>query len=411
MAFVSSREEAEPAESAESAHRVRPTDLHAATRYAQLLGSAIIGVAMGRDTTVIEANDTFLTMIDRRRDELERGEIDWVAITPDRYHVLEEEGREILRSGEPFPFLDKVYERPDGTEVPVRVGATMIRSNPFEWLAIVIERPDPPETEQILASHLHDANLEIGELARKNAHAREVVTHTRRAADALVHAVLPAALPDSDDWLFACAYHPAATGREIGGDWYDVMALDDGRFLAVVGDAAGKGPRASTLMGRLSNAARTRALLDPDPCLILDSMAHMLVAHDPTELATALVAILEPDGTLRWASAGHPPPLIRHHDGRVETERAATRPPLPWNPDGSTVTHTERLARGDLCVMVSDGILERRGESIDIGVDRVRTVLEADPGHDPTALCDRIAEECPDDPSWDDLTIMVLART
>ena len=115
--------------------------------------------------------------------------------------------------------------------------------------------------------------------------------------------------------------------REVGGDWYDAFALPGGRLGVVIGDVAGRGVPAASSMGQLRSVTRAFALADDGSCTpgeMLTRLNRHQLALGQTELFTVVYAIIDPaEGTISWASAGHPPPLVRSAEGWTTTSRAA----------------------------------------------------------------------------------------
>ncbi|WP_205695767.1 PP2C family protein-serine/threonine phosphatase [Conexibacter sp. SYSU D00693] len=204
----------------------------------------------------------------------------------------------------------------------------------------------------------------------------------RRIAGELQRTLLPIALPEVPGAALAARYLPAAGDEaDVGGDVYDAFELPDGRLCLAVADVAGKGLRAAQAVGGLRSALRAYALEDADPSLVLRRM-DALVQHGgvSTEMATLLVVVVDAQRrTIDWASAGHPPPL------RLSTAGPVFLPGAPGAPLGCedvhpAPRHTEALADGDALLLFSDGLVERRGETLDAGFLRLATAA-ARAGH------------------------------
>ena len=149
----------------------------------------------------------------------------------------------------------------------------------------------------------------------------------RETALALQNAILgPAQLPSG----FAVRYQPATRPLQVGGDWYDVVDLDDGRIALIVGDCVGHGLAAATVMGQLRSACRALLLERPNPSAALTALDHFAARLPGARCTTAFCAVLSPDtGELVYSSAGHPPPIMvhggRHHAPARRRPRHATR--------------------------------------------------------------------------------------
>ena len=141
----------------------------------------------------------------------------------------------------------------------------------------------------------------------------------RRIAVELQNASLPAALPRLEQLELDADYRPGSDEATIGGDWYDAFVLADGRVAISVGDVLGHGLRAAVTMTKLRQAMQSAAMVSPDPHVMLDVADKTLRLIDPDGYATAIAAIYDPAAqTLAFASAGHPGPVMRTPDGRVE---------------------------------------------------------------------------------------------
>ncbi|MGK5553109.1 PP2C family protein-serine/threonine phosphatase [Actinomadura kijaniata] len=187
-------------------------------------------------------------------------------------------------------------------------------------------------------------------------------------------------LPAAGRLRFAARYLPAEAGLNVGGDWYDAFDRPDGHAVAAIGDVTGHGLRAATLMGQLRTALRAHALEAAAPDEVLTRMHRMLVQFQPDELASALLLQVAPGGRLRWANAGHPPPLLRGPDGRVRALRGSE--PLlgaPVDPFAYR-TRTAELAPGSTVLLYTDGLIERRERTLEVGLRRLSRVFAAATG-------------------------------
>ena len=209
------------------------------------------------------------------------------------------------------------------------------------------------------------------------------------AAVALARSLLPAKLPDVPGTGLAARY-VTGTGN-VGGDWYDVFALPDGRLGMVVGDVAGSGLAAAVIMGRIRSALRAYVLETADPGAVLHMLDRNIGYFDPGAMATVLYGLYTPHtGEFTFSSAGHLPPVLAAPDGRP----AGMLPLQPDPPIGTADVADDRERRpatavippGALVCCFTDGLVERRGETIDVGIGRVAATLDeliaASPGND-----------------------------
>jgi ketosteroid isomerase-like protein len=204
----------------------------------------------------------------------------------------------------------------------------------------------------------------------------------------------------------AVRYTPASPRAGVGGDWYDAIALPGGAVLLVIGDVCGRGVDAATAMAQLRSAVRAYALDGHGPSGILDRLATFSAQLRLTELATVGIARIDPSsGELRYASAGHPPPIAVLPDGSAELLWEATGPPI-----GAAGEHPERQAElepGSMLVMFTDGLFEERRRSLDVTLEELRQAVAGAPPS-AAALRDRLAERpIADQPSGDDVALIV----
>jgi GAF domain-containing protein len=229
-------------------------------------------------------------------------------------------------------------------------------------------------------------------------------------AETLQRSLLPDQLPTVAGWSMCADYTPSA-GGDVGGDWYDVVTLRSGHVAYVLGDVAGHGIAAAGTMSQLRNGLRAYLVEADSPSEVLVRLSRLAEQLLPLALATATVVVLDTrTGLARVASAGHPPVCLVPADGP-----AAIADVTPWPPLGAVarlpappVETSLQLDPGDALVLYSDGLVERRTESIDLGLDRLVRVAAA--GDDAAALCGRLMSECRDPSSSDDATILVVSR-
>lgn len=233
--------------------------------------------------------------------------------------------------------------------------------------------------------------------------------------DALQRAVLPDRLPDVPGWELAARYVPATSGLEVGGDWYDAFVLPDGRLGLAVGDASGHGLSAARLMSTLRNALRAYAVLGNGPGDVLARLGAMLEVLDPQAMATVVYLEMDTDtGEASWASAGHPPPLwCRGSEPELEADEDAD-PPLGCPATEAPRQHLVRLEPGDGVLLYTDGLVERRDESIDVGLARLVSAArrhQGRPGDASHALLDAVVGDVlGGHGSGDDMCAVILRR-
>jgi len=196
-----------------------------------------------------------------------------------------------------------------------------------------------------------------------------------RVAVTLQRALLPAALPTVEGLTFDAVYFPGATDAEIGGDWYDAIALLDGRVLVSIGDVTGRGLTAAVIMGRTRQALETLATYESDPVRLLDSADAVLRRAHPDAIVTALVGVIDPAiGTMTYATAGHPTPFVRATDGTIR--RLPGRGlPLGLREGHHQPATTIVLPPSSLAVFFTDGLTEATRD-IDEGERRLIAALD-----------------------------------
>lgn len=204
---------------------------------------------------------------------------------------------------------------------------------------------------------------------------REQFAREHAIAATLQQALLPARLPDIAGVVLSTAYRPAVTGLEIGGDWYDAFMLSDGRLAVTIGDVAGHGLAASIVMGKMRQSLRLAAAMVPHPAAMLAAADGALRVEHPDMMVTAFVGLLEPrTGVLHWASAGHPPAMIRRPDGRIE-ELGGQAPPLGIY-DVAAPCFATSLEPASFFVAYTDGLIEFAHDVLS-GLAKVRAAITA----------------------------------
>jgi serine phosphatase RsbU (regulator of sigma subunit) len=202
----------------------------------------------------------------------------------------------------------------------------------------------------------------------------ELHSETLQAAVRLQHAVLPEALPEVPRCDLAAFYSPS--GRtEVGGDFYDVIPLEDGRVVLFVGDVMGRGVAAAASMAQMRAAVRAYIALDPAPDVVLNRLDRMLEQYGADQLVTLiyLVVDLSRDEVL-VSDAGHPAPLVLRRDGRAERMPVESQPPLGVARTARRC-ETVSLHAGESMLVFTDGLVERRGEDLDRGGTRLLEAL------------------------------------
>jgi serine phosphatase RsbU (regulator of sigma subunit)/anti-sigma regulatory factor (Ser/Thr protein kinase) len=274
--------------------------------------------------------------------------------------------------------------------------------------AAVILRKSPGPIEEhernLVMSHAEQAASAF-ERARRYEREHEVAVRLQRG-------LLPERLPDVPGLDLAARYQAGTAALEIGGDWYDVVRRNDGIVHVIVGDVAGRGLGAAMVMGELRTAFRAYSFDYARPA---DVMRH-LSRHVPRdEMVTAICLAIDPyTGEVRYASAGHPPALLLEagDDPGVHRFAAATTPPLGFVDAGRIVDERRMLGLGTTAVLYTDGLVERRGQSIDEGIARVGAALTGGGWNSAGSLADALLHGAGgEDEARDDIALLVLRVT
>lgn len=230
-----------------------------------------------------------------------------------------------------------------------------------------------------------------------------------QVAEALQHSLLPERLPELPGVELAARYVPASADVRVGGDWYDVVHLPGGQLAMAIGDVAGHGVQAAATMGQIRMAVRAYALQDPAPVAVMSGV-HKLVSHLPiAEMVTVVYLLFDPASRqLRFANAGHPPVLVV--EGGVPTYlEDGVSPPLGATSGAHYGEVCLDLAPGAVLLLYTDGLVERRGESIQLGLDRLGREAAASSDRDLETLCDRLLTALADeDQVRDDIALVTL---
>ena len=212
--------------------------------------------------------------------------------------------------------------------------------------------------------------------------------------------------------VLGAVYQPAAEMMRVGGDWYLAAPLSEEHRLAVsVGDAVGHGLPAATVMSRLRSAAAAATLTEPAPGFVLDLLERYAATVPGAACTTVAYAVVDTEaGVLEYACAGHPYPLLVTESGDARYLKDGRRPPLTvGREDESRPPGREPLPPGSLLLLYTDGLIERPGESLDEGFDRLLTAA-APLSHQPVeAVCARLLEAMvPPGGYRDDVALLAL---
>ena len=219
---------------------------------------------------------------------------------------------------------------------------------------------------------------ELGRRAGLAVHNAREFERQHRVAESFQEASLPASLPVIEGITFDAVYVPGSSEAQVGGDWYDAVRLFDGRVVVSIGDVAGNGLNAAVTMGNMRQIIRGIAQVHADPSLMLDAADRALRLEHPEQFVTAFVGVLDPIAkTFSYASAGHPPPMLRYADGSVEPLSDGGLPlGLRQGHEGAAGRIVD-VQPGATLVLYTDGLTEATRNAID-GERKLRALLGGD---------------------------------
>ncbi|MGY1723867.1 SpoIIE family protein phosphatase [Blastococcus sp. SYSU DS0533] len=261
-----------------------------------------------------------------------------------------------------------------------------------------------------------DTAVEIGRRAGLALHQARLYEQQRDLADALQRSMLTEP-PQPEHSEIVVRYVPAAEGAEIGGDWYDAFQQRGGTTVLAIGDVVGHDTRAAAAMGQVRGLLRGISYSSGgSPAEVLTELDRAVQGLALNTMATALVAQLEPEPDdeagrmrLRWANAGHPPPVLLASDGSVvllDGKQADLL--LGVAPETEREDHVAVLAPGSTVLLYTDGLVERRDRDIDAGTEELLEVLGECGGVPLDELCDRVLERMILPDAEDDVAVLAV---
>jgi serine phosphatase RsbU (regulator of sigma subunit) len=244
---------------------------------------------------------------------------------------------------------------------------------------------------------------ELDALAAEN---RARYIEQRDIARTLQEALLPSELPALPGLRVSAQYVPAHSGGNVGGDWYDIVSLGDGKALLVIGDVSGHGIDAATAMALVRHAALAYIAQDPRPGVVLGRLSEFVSGRRREYFATVLCALVDADAhSLTVASAGHLPPLLLDGNGGRFVS-VSTEPPIGFPHTSAFRESTVSVPPKATLVAFTDGLVERRGEVLDEGLERLREMASSEQRDD--GLLARLARELTSDDHRDDTALVSI---
>jgi serine phosphatase RsbU (regulator of sigma subunit) len=356
-------------------------------------------VVLDRDLRIVAVNDSYLAVTGRAREDLvgrlffdayptdpddpatngaatQRRSLE-AALASGEPSLLMLHRFAIPRPGEPGRFEPRWWNVVNQPVLGTRGQVELIihRIEDVTGFVDSVQRSEPVESP---AGDMPRADVfnQAQELQRANARLLESTAAFHDTALVLQQAML--ATPDlADHPEIAVRYRPAVQGMNACGDWYDVVDLPEGRLVLTVGDVVGHGVGAASVMGMLRSALNAAVRVADGPSGALEALGLYARAHDGALATTTFACQIFPASrVLTYSNAGHPPPVLMHADGSHEFLDLATDPPLGARPEHVPRPQaTLEFAHGDLLVLYTDGLVERRGEDIDEGIGRLTGLL------------------------------------
>ena len=252
---------------------------------------------------------------------------------------------------------------------------------------------------------------DVTEVRRLQGQLAATADRQRQALEDLQTSLLPTLAPVHGVDV-AARYLAAGEDVRVGGDWYDAVVAPDGRLVLSVGDAVGHGLPAVGFMARASAAVRAFVSEGHGPAAVLDRLNRLLLTPESEGLASAVVVALDTaTGAAEFACAGHPYAMVRA-PGRPVVQLVDAQGPLLGTRDGAYPTARTTLPPGGALLLYTDGLVERRAESLTDGLERLVRVLEAEPPADAAAtLVGAALAAClPDGVRDDDVCLLAAVR-
>jgi serine phosphatase RsbU (regulator of sigma subunit)/anti-sigma regulatory factor (Ser/Thr protein kinase)/transcriptional regulator with GAF, ATPase, and Fis domain len=268
------------------------------------------------------------------------------------------------------------------------------------WIDLAEERPFTLEDQTLLT-------MLAGRLGQGLQRVHQV-DQQRETALALQHAILGPAQPPGG---FAARYQAASRPLQVGGDWYDIVDLEDGRIALIVGDCVGHGLAAATVMGQVRSACRALLLDHPSPRAALAGLDRFAARLPGAQCTTAVCAVLNPDtGELVYSSAGHPPPILVEADGTTRTLDDGHTIPLGLRPNRPRPEARVTLPARATLLLYTDGLVERRGSALDQGIARAGALVQDGRASTLEDLADQIMSRLAPSGGYQDDVVLLLYR-
>jgi serine phosphatase RsbU (regulator of sigma subunit) len=307
-----------------------------------------------------------------------------------------------------IPFGDTVITLVATASAPL--GGTLGRQLPWVFLAagLVLTALAATWTSQLIRRR-EAAEQDAGTIQGLYARLDGLYAEQRGIAETLQRALLPRTGPPVPGLETAFRYVAGAQGVDVGGDWYSVARVDETQVAFVVGDVSGRGVSAAALMARLRFTMLAYLLEGHGPDAVLDMCARQIDLAEDGHFATVLIGVVDlPSGVVTVANAGHPPPLL------VSAGQAVYAPTIVGPPIGTWPAHYEttsfEMTPGCMLLAYTDGLIERRGESLGVGLERLADAAVRAAGRSTLeSTLDGVLELMVQEASEDDIALLALA--
>ena len=348
------------------------------------------------DGTIVKVNRTFATWIGLAPEDLVGGKRFQDLLGPGARIYHETHYTPLLRMQGSVSEIAVEFVRADGSRLPALVNSLVAFAG--------------PDGEELIRTTVFDAS----ERRRYEQELVQARKDQQEIAIGLQRGLLSDELPDFEGMELAVAYRPGSRGTEVGGDWYDAFGESSDERVArlVVGDVVGRGIQAASEMGQLRSAVRAFAATGMGPGQVLGALDGYSERYEVGQMATLVCAELAPrSGELRYACAGHLPPLVLSPDKKAQFLWEGRSSPLAASSGGGTARDEAavRLEPHSTLILYTDGLVERRDSNLDAGMESLRAAAAAHESHSPPALAAELIRAL-HDPKHDDDVCLLVAR-
>lgn len=342
------------------------------------------------DGTLVKVNRTFEQMIGIDREELLGKRRFQELLTPGGRIYHETHYAPLLRmQGQAIEIALEIVSA-DGSRLPVLVNSTVVS--------------DSDECPQAVRTTIFEAR----ERRRYEEELLQARKREREIARQLQNSMLTGEMPSAQGLEIGASYRAADSGMDIGGDWYDAFWVGDGKVGLVVGDVVGRGIEAAATMGQLRSATRALASTGLRPGRLLEALDAYAARHKVGVMATVVYAELELETReMRLACAGHPPPVLAGGEQPGLTWEGRSTPlDVHLKEDRSRPEASCGLDANSLILLYTDGVIERRERSIDVGLERLLEEVRTHRDEPSAALAGSILHALEADEHRDDACVL-----